>query len=71
MTIVRIYDTIYFNLQYQIILGDKNNANKYVKASRIIENEDNSLFCIPYLEDGRFKICLFTTSKLLYHDNVS
>jgi hypothetical protein len=71
---IRVYETTYFNLKHEIFLGDnteKDISDKYIKAQRIIQNHDCTLFCVPYLEDGMFMLCFFTADKLLSKDNIS
>lgn len=56
---------------HEIVLGSKIDDFKYIKAQRIVQNHDGSYFCLPYLEDGQFKLCFFNKYKSLFHENVS
>ena len=60
---IRVFETNYFNLQLSINLGDQQNERTYIKAARIIQNYQGAMFCVPFLEDGLFKIQVFTKSK--------
>jgi hypothetical protein len=68
---IRVYETQYFNLYLEAEIGEESNEAKYVKVQGIVENHNGTIFCVPYLEDGRFKLCFFDIKQILFHDNVS
>ena len=44
---------------------------EYIKAGKIIQNYNGSLFCVPYLRDGKFMLLVFDKKKKVNDVNLS
>jgi hypothetical protein len=68
---IKVFETSYFNQQLSIDLGDKDCPKKYIKAANIATNLDGNIFCVTYLEDGLFSVCIFEKSRHIKNVNIS